>query len=76
MDVFRQSPPSWACLQAQLTSTNPRQSWSPAIRHRVFGSVRCHLPALEKLRLPSRWGTSNHFPRATLLEIGAWDRST
>jgi len=32
------------------------------------------LPALERLRLPvPLGGTSNHFPRATLLEIGGWD---
>ena len=26
-DVFRQSPPGLACLQAQLNIYNPRQSW-------------------------------------------------
>jgi len=32
------------------------------------------LPALEQLRLPvPLGGTSNHFPRATLIGVGAWD---
>jgi cellulose synthase/poly-beta-1,6-N-acetylglucosamine synthase-like glycosyltransferase len=32
------------------------------------------LPALERLRLPvPLGGTSTHFPRATLIEVGAWD---
>ncbi len=32
------------------------------------------LPALERLRLPvPLGGTSNHFPRATLVAVGAWD---
>jgi len=32
------------------------------------------VPALERLRLPvPLGGTSNHFPRATLVGIGAWD---
>jgi cellulose synthase/poly-beta-1,6-N-acetylglucosamine synthase-like glycosyltransferase len=74
-DVFRQSPPGLACLQAQLNIYNPRQSWFTrqfAIEYSVlFDAI---LPALEKLRLPvPLGGTSNHFPRATLLEIGAWD---
>ena len=74
-DVFRQSPPGLACLQAQLNIYNPRQSWFTrqfTIEYSaLFDAI---LPALEKLRLPvPLGGTSNHFPRATLLEIGAWD---
>jgi cellulose synthase/poly-beta-1,6-N-acetylglucosamine synthase-like glycosyltransferase len=74
-DVFRRAPPGLACLQAQLNIYNPRQSWFTkqfTIEYSVlFDAI---LPALEKLRLPvPLGGTSNHFPRATLLEIGAWD---
>ena len=70
-DAFRQAPPELACLQAH----NPRRSFFTrqfAIEYSVlFDAI---LPALEKLRLPvPLGGTSNHFPRATLLEIGAWD---
>ena len=71
--VFRRAPPGLACLQAQLNIYNPRQSWFTrqfTIEYSVlFDAI---LPALEKLRLPvPLGGTSNHFPRATLLEIGA-----
>ena len=64
-----------ACLQAQLNIYNPRQSWFTrqfTIEYSaLFDAI---LPALEKLRLPvPLGGTSNHFPRATLVEIGAWD---
>jgi glycosyltransferase involved in cell wall biosynthesis len=74
-DVFSQSPPSLACLQAQLNIYNPRQSWFTrqfAIEYSVlFDAI---LPALESLRLPvPLGGTSNHFPRALLVEIGGWD---
>jgi cellulose synthase/poly-beta-1,6-N-acetylglucosamine synthase-like glycosyltransferase len=74
-DVFRQSPPGLACLQAQLNIYNPRQSWFTrqfTIEYSaLFDAI---LPALEKLRLPvPLGGTSNHFPRATLVDIGAWD---
>src|SRR4029079_17469160 len=73
-DVFSQSPPSLACLQAQLNIYNPRQSWFTrqfAIEYSVlFDAI---LPALESLRLPvPLGGTSNHFPRALLVEIGGW----
>jgi glycosyltransferase XagB len=74
-DVFSRSPPGLACLQAQLNIYNPRQSWFTrqfAIEYSVlFDAI---LPALEKLRLPvPLGGTSNHFPRAMLVEIGGWD---
>jgi cellulose synthase/poly-beta-1,6-N-acetylglucosamine synthase-like glycosyltransferase len=74
-DVFSRSPPGLACLQAQLNIYNPRQSWFTrqfTIEYSaLFDAI---LPALEKLRLPvPLGGTSNHFPRATLLEIGGWD---
>ena len=74
-DVFRQSPPGLGCLQAQLNIYNPRQSWFTrqfTIEYSaLFDAI---LPALEQLRLPvPLGGTSNHFPRATLVEVGAWD---
>ena len=74
-DVFRQSPRELVCLQAQLNIYNPRQSWLTrqfTIEYSVlFDSI---LPALEKLGLPvPLGGTSNHFPRKTLIGIGGWD---
>ena len=74
-DVFRHAPPELGCLQAQLNIYNPRQSWLTrqfTIEYSaLFDAI---LPALEQLRLPvPLGGTSNHFPRATLIGVGAWD---
>ena len=74
-DVFRQSPPGLACLQAQLNIYNPGRSWLTrqfTIEYSaLFDAI---LPALESLRLPvPLGGTSNHFPRALLIGLGAWD---
>ena len=74
-EVFRHAPPGLGCLQAQLNIYNPRQSWLArqfTIEYSaLFDAI---LPALEQLRLPvPLGGTSNHFPRATLIGVGAWD---
>ena len=74
-EVFRHAPPELGCLQAQLNIYNPRQSWLTrqfTIEYSaLFDAI---LPALERLRLPvPLGGTSNHFPRATLISVGAWD---
>ena len=74
-EVFRHAPPDLGCLQAQLNIYNPRQSWLTrqfTIEYSaLFDAI---LPALEQLRLPvPLGGTSNHFPRATLIGVGAWD---
>jgi cellulose synthase/poly-beta-1,6-N-acetylglucosamine synthase-like glycosyltransferase len=73
--VFRHAPSDLGCLQAQLNIDNPRQSWLTrqfTIEYSaLFDAV---LPALERLRLPvPLGGTSNHFPRSTLIGVGAWD---
>jgi cellulose synthase/poly-beta-1,6-N-acetylglucosamine synthase-like glycosyltransferase len=74
-EVFRAAPPGLGCLQAQLNIYNPRDSWLTrqfTIEYSaLFDAI---LPALERLRLPvPLGGTSNHFPRTTLIEAGAWD---
>lgn len=74
-DVFRQSPPGLACLQAQLNIYNPGRSWFTrqfTIEYSaLFDAI---LPALESLRLPvPLGGTSNHFPRDLLIGLGGWD---
>ena len=74
-EVFRHAPAELGCLQAQLNIYNPRQSWLTrqfTIEYSaLFDAI---LPALEQLRLPvPLGGTSNHFPRATLISVGAWD---
>jgi cellulose synthase/poly-beta-1,6-N-acetylglucosamine synthase-like glycosyltransferase len=74
-EVFRHAPAELGCLQAQLNIYNPRQSWLTrqfTIEYSaLFDAI---LPALERLRLPvPLGGTSNHFPRAVLVSVGAWD---
>jgi cellulose synthase/poly-beta-1,6-N-acetylglucosamine synthase-like glycosyltransferase len=75
LDLFRRAPPKLGCLQARLNIYNPGQSWLTrqfTIEYSVlFDAI---LPALERLKLPvPLGGTSNHFPRATLIQAGAWD---
>jgi cellulose synthase/poly-beta-1,6-N-acetylglucosamine synthase-like glycosyltransferase len=74
-EVFRNAPATLGCLQAQLNIYNPWDSWFTrqfTIEYSaLFDAI---LPALERLRLPvPLGGTSNHFPRATLVDVGAWD---
>jgi glycosyltransferase XagB len=64
-----------ACVQARLNIYNAHRCWLSrqfAIEYTsLFDAV---LPALMRLGVPIPLdGTSNHFPRRVLLEIGAWD---
>lgn len=67
--------PRLGCVQARLNVLNAEESWLTrqfAIEYTVL--FDCLLPTLERLRLPvPLGGTSNHFPRAVLEEVGAWD---
>jgi cellulose synthase/poly-beta-1,6-N-acetylglucosamine synthase-like glycosyltransferase len=72
---FAGSPPSVACLQAELGCYNARQSWIArlfAIEYAGwFGVI---LKAVERLGLPvPLGGTSVFFRRGALEEVGAWD---
>jgi cellulose synthase/poly-beta-1,6-N-acetylglucosamine synthase-like glycosyltransferase len=74
-EAFRRAPPSLGCVQAHLNIYNAEDSWLTrqfTIEYSaLFDAI---LPALARLRLPvPLGGTSNHFPRAILLEVGAWD---
>jgi cellulose synthase/poly-beta-1,6-N-acetylglucosamine synthase-like glycosyltransferase len=73
--AFRRNPPALGCVQAQLNIYNPRGSWIArqfAIEYSaLFDAI---LPALARLRMPvPLGGTSNHFPRETLVACGGWD---
>ena len=73
--MFRGAPPGLGCLQAQLNIYNPWDSWLTrqfTIEYSaLFDAI---LPALEHLHLPvPLGGTSNHLPRAVLIEVGGWD---
>jgi cellulose synthase/poly-beta-1,6-N-acetylglucosamine synthase-like glycosyltransferase len=67
--------PELGCVQARLNVYNAGESWLTrqfAIEYTAL--FDCLLPALERLRLPvPLGGTSNHFPRKVLEEVGGWD---
>ncbi len=67
--------PKLGCVQARLDIYNSDDTWLTrqfAIEYTAL--FDCLLPALERLRLPlPLGGTSNHFPRRVLEEVGAWD---
>jgi glycosyltransferase XagB len=75
LTTFRLHPPTLGCVQAQLNIYNPRASWIArqfTIEYSaLFDAV---LPALARLGMPvPLGGTSNHFPRETLVACGGWD---
>jgi glycosyltransferase XagB len=72
---FRAAPEPLACVQARLNIYNPDASWFTrqfAIEYSaLFDAI---LPMLAAYRLPiPLGGTSNHFPRAVLEQLGGWD---
>lgn len=67
--------PELGCVQARLNVLNAEENWLTrqfAIEYTVL--FDCMLPTLEALRLPvPLGGTSNHFTRSALMDVGAWD---
>ena len=67
--------PDLGCVQARLNVLNADETWLTrqfAIEYTVL--FDCMLPTLEALKLPvPLGGTSNHFTRAALDDIGTWD---
>lgn len=63
------------CVQARLNIHNSRRSWfSRQFTVEYTALFDCILPVLDKLRLPvPLGGTSNHFPRHVLDDVGGWD---
>lgn len=63
------------CVQARLNVLNDAENWLTrqfTIEYTVL--FDCVLPTLERLGLPvPLGGTSNHFSRTALEEVGAWD---
>lgn len=73
--LFQEPGARLACVQAQLSTYNPRASWLTrqfTLEYAaLFDGI---LPALARLGLPlPLGGTSNHFPRAVLDAVGGWD---
>lgn len=73
--AFRDAPADLACVQARLNTFNPDESWLArqfTIEYSALFDLI--LPALERYRLPvPLGGTSNHFRRAVLQRVLAWD---
>ncbi len=67
--------PKLGCIQARLNIYNSGETWlTRQFTIEYTALFDCLPPALERLRLPvPLGGTSNHFPRARLDEVGAWD---
>ena len=67
--------PDLGCVQARLNVLNADETWLTrqfAIEYTVL--FDCMLPALQALKLPvPLGGTSNHFTRSALEDVGAWD---
>ena len=69
------APDDVACVQARLGFFNPEQNlltrWFTLDYRMWFGEL---LPGLVQLHAPiPLGGTSNHFRRSALLDVGAWD---
>jgi cellulose synthase/poly-beta-1,6-N-acetylglucosamine synthase-like glycosyltransferase len=64
-----------ACVQAQLSTYNPRANWLTRQFTLEYSALfDAILPALARIGLPlPLGGTSNHFPRAVLEAVGGWD---
>jgi len=67
--------PGLGCVQARLNVLNDRETWLTrqfAIEYTVL--FDCLLPTLDRLGLPvPLGGTSNHFSKAVLEDVGGWD---
>lgn len=73
--AFHHSAANLACVQACLNIYNPLDSWfSRQFTVEYSALFDAILPALVALDLPvPLGGTSNHFPRRVLEEVGGWD---
>ncbi len=69
------STPRLGCVQARLNVLNDHETWLTrqfAIEYTVL--FDCILPTLDRLGLPvPLGGTSNHFSKTVLEEVGGWD---
>ncbi len=74
-DTFRAASPDLVCLQAPLTIRNAGAGWFEtlfALEYEVL--FRATLPWLASHGLPiPLGGTSNHFRREALMDVGGWD---
>ena len=75
LEAFLSHDERLACVQAQLTIDNTRDSWLTRMFTAEYaGLFDVLLPGLARLRLPlPLGGSSNHFRIAVLRVIGGWD---
>ena len=75
LDAFCREGRDVACVQAALTIRNSSERWlSCMFGVEYSGLFRALLPGLAKFGLPlPLGGTSNHFRREVLCEVGGWD---
>lgn len=73
--AFREGGPKVGCVQARLCIDNDRESWiSAQFAAEYAGQFDVLLPVLSALGLPiPLGGTSNHFRRRVLDQVGGWD---
>jgi glycosyltransferase XagB len=73
--AFHSGPVNLACVQARLNLHNATDSWlSRQFTVEYSALFDAILPALDRLGLPvPLGGTSNHFRRVLLDELGGWD---
>ena len=73
--MFAASDPDLVCVQARLSICDPGEGFLARQFALEYASLfEAILPALERLGLPILLGgTSNHFRRADLEALGAWD---
>jgi cellulose synthase/poly-beta-1,6-N-acetylglucosamine synthase-like glycosyltransferase len=74
-EVFAQSPPDLACLQARLVVDNYADNWLTKLYAIDYATLFEVIdPGLAKMSLPiPLGGTSNHFRTAALRAVGGWD---
>ncbi len=73
--AFSAADETLACVQARLGAYNPRESWiSRQFTVEYAALFEAILPTLERIGFPiPLGGTSNHFRRDCLIDVGAWD---
>ncbi|MBC7281687.1 glycosyltransferase family 2 protein [Hoeflea sp.] len=73
--AFRRGDPRLGCLQAPLAIANFRANWlSGLFALEYSGLFRILIPFLARTGMPiPLGGTSNHFKRSALEQVGGWD---
>jgi glycosyltransferase XagB len=73
--AFRRGGPGLMCMQGRLAMDNPEPGWIARQFMLEYAALfDAMLPALARLGLPvPLGGTSNHFPRRVLEDLGGWD---